>query len=115
MFIPRFTARLSPRHVVTGCLLGFSLLAVLPAQASEKDELASSLRLLDQAQASLERARVAGAQADPADPGRFHFDYLRATTDISTIKAGINHFLEPSRAQPRDEGSVTGQYRRERP
>ncbi|SQA98015.1 integrative conjugative element protein, RAQPRD family [Cedecea neteri] len=61
------------------------------------DELASTQRLLDQAQASLERARVAAAQADPAERGRFYFDYLRATTDLNTVRAGIDHYLTPSR------------------
>lgn len=102
-------------RVIGGGLLGLSLLAVLPAQASEKDELASTQRLLDQAQASLERARVAAAQADPAERGRFYFDYQRATADLNTVHTGIDHYLAPSRAQPRYTGTVTGQYRRERP
>lgn len=84
------------------------------AHASEKDELASTLRLLDQAQALLERARVAAAQADPADKGRYFFDYRQATSDINTMKAGIGRYLEPSRAQPRTP-SIAGHYRRERP
>lgn len=84
------------------------------AHASEKDELARTQRLLDQAQASLERARVAAAQADPAEKGRYFFDYRQATSDINTIKAGIGRYLEPSRAQPRTP-PIAGHYRRERP
>ncbi|HDJ1464198.1 TPA: hypothetical protein PPO42_004851, partial [Serratia rubidaea] len=38
-----------------------------------------------------------------------------ATSDLNTINAGIDRYLEPSRAQPRDGGSVAGNYRRERP
>ncbi|HCR2099396.1 TPA: RAQPRD family integrative conjugative element protein [Enterobacter asburiae] len=82
---------------------------------SEKDELASVQRQLDQVQASLERARVAAAQADPADRGRFLFDYRQATSDLNTIRSGIDRYLEPSRAQPRDPSFVAGNYRRERP
>jgi RAQPRD family integrative conjugative element protein len=111
---PQFSSSTFSR-VICGGLLGLSLLAVLPAQASEKDELAGTQRLLDQAQASLERARVAAAQADPAERGRFYFDYQRATTDLNTVRTGIDHYLTPSRAQPRYTGAVTGQYRRERP
>ena len=66
-------------------------------------------------QASLERARVAAAQADPADRGRFFFDYRQATSDLNTIRSGIDRYLEPSRAQPRDPSYVAGNYRRERP
>ncbi len=56
-------------------ITGLLLLATLSTtvQAAEKDELASAQRQLDQVQASLERARVAAAQADPAEQGRFFF------------------------------------------
>nr|WP_159465205.1 RAQPRD family integrative conjugative element protein [Scandinavium goeteborgense] len=97
------------------CFLALTLLTALPAQASEKDELASAQRLLVQVQAALERARVAAVQADTPERGRFFFDYSRATTDLSTIDNGISRYLEPSRAQPRDAGSVAGNYRSERP
>ncbi|ENS3353371.1 RAQPRD family integrative conjugative element protein [Salmonella enterica] len=105
------------RHIacipgITGLLLLVTLSAT--AQAAEKDELASAQRQLDQVQASLERARVAAVQADPAEQGRFFFDYRQATSDLNTIRAGIDRYLEPSRAQPR-ASSVSGNYRRERP
>ncbi|MFP1878517.1 RAQPRD family integrative conjugative element protein [Lonsdalea quercina] len=103
------------RRVGAGCLLGLTLLTALPALASEKDELASAQRMLIQVQSALERARVAAVQADPSEQGRFYFDYQRATSDIKTINAGIDRYLEPSRAQPRDVGAVAGNYRRERP
>ncbi|MEC5504998.1 RAQPRD family integrative conjugative element protein [Klebsiella oxytoca] len=97
-------------------ITGLLLLATLSttAQAAEKDELASARRQLDQVQASLERARVAAAQASPAEQGRFFFDYRQATSDLNTIRAGIDRYLEPSRAQPRTS-SVSGNFRRERP
>ena len=80
-----------------------------------KDELASAQRMLVQVQVALERARVAAVQADPSERGRFFFDYARATSDLKTINAGIDRYLEPSRAQPRDGSAVAGNYRRERP
>lgn len=100
---------------VASSLMALALLAGQPACAAEKDELASAQRLLVQVQAALERARVAAVQTDPAERGRFFFDYRRATADLSTIDAGIDRYLAPSRAQPRDAGSVAGNYRRERP
>ncbi len=99
---------------ITGLVL-LTFLASAVAQASEKDELASVQRQLDQVQASLERARVAAAQADPADRGRFFFDYRQATSDLNTIRSGIDRYLEPSRAQPRDPSYVAGNYRRDGP
>ncbi|WP_228744745.1 MULTISPECIES: integrative conjugative element protein, RAQPRD family [Enterobacterales] len=90
---------------ITGLVL-LTFLASAAAQASEKDELASVQRQLDEVQASLERARVVAAQADPADRGRFFFDYRQATSDLNTIRSGIDRYLEPSRAQPREPSSV---------
>lgn len=97
------------------CVLGASLLFCDVANASEKDELASAQRLLDQVQASLERARVVAAQSDPADRARYHFDYQRITADLNAIRTGIDTYLAPSRAQPREASSIAGNYRRERP
>lgn len=103
------------RCFATASLLGLTLLSAAPALASESDELASARRMLVQVQAALERARVASVQADPSERGRFYFDYARATADLGTIDAGIDRYLTPSRAQPRDAGTVGGHYRRERP
>ncbi|AUH01887.1 integrative conjugative element protein, RAQPRD family [Prodigiosinella confusarubida] len=89
-------------------IFGFS---TFQTQASEKDELALVMRQLDQVQAGLDRARVVANQND--QNARFYFDYLSATRDITTMKQGIAHYLEPSRAQPSVPMSVTGQYREE--
>ncbi len=88
------------RGLGAGCLLGLTLLTALPAQAAEKDELASAQRMLIQVQAALERARVAAAQADPSERGRFFFDYARATADLKTINAGIDRYRSLARATP---------------
>jgi plasmid conserved hypothetical protein, RAQPRD family len=97
---------------ITGMLLLTALFST--ANAAENDELALVLRQIDQVQASLERARVAAAQTDPAELGRFFFDYRQATSDLNTIRAGIDRYLVPSRSQPRSS-SIGGNYRRERP
>lgn len=103
---------------LTPCVTGLLLLvmsAVSVAQAAEKDELALIQRQLEQAQAALERARVAAAQDASADEGRrFFFDYQQATSDLDTIRAGIDRYLQPSRAQP-GTSHISGSYRRERP
>ncbi|QCP62299.1 RAQPRD family integrative conjugative element protein [Pantoea sp. SO10] len=103
------------RLLFCGGVLGLITLASSPVSASEKDELASAQRMIVQVQASLERARVAAAQADPLERGRYFFDYQRANGDLKTISAGIDRYLEPTRAQPRDLSGLAGNYRRERP
>lgn len=98
-------------HIARALCLAGSLFTALFVQAGEKDELALVMKQLDQVQASLERARVVVVQ--DGQFGRFHFDYLRATQDVNTMRRGIEFYLEPSRAQP-TTSSVSGQYRQER-
>ncbi|MDQ9127680.1 RAQPRD family integrative conjugative element protein [Serratia fonticola] len=98
-------------HIARALCLAGSLFTALSVQAGEKDELALVMKQLDQVQASLEHARVVAVQ--DGQSGRFHFDYLRATQDVNTMRRGIEFYLEPSRAQP-TTSSVSGQYRQER-
>jgi len=78
--------------------------------ASENAQLAMLLRQLD----TLERlAQDASAlRADGAT--RYHFDYARLHADIARIRAGIQDYLTPPRAQPRDGELLIGQYRTEK-
>lgn len=84
-------------------------------QASELDELATTQRLLDQVQLSLDRARTVAAQSDPSNRRRYLFDYKKANEDLNTMRAGIDRYTQPSRAQPLDYGKVSGDYTRGRP
>ncbi|PHM35881.1 exported protein with RAQPRD domain protein [Xenorhabdus mauleonii] len=97
------------------CLMGLTLLCVPLAQAAEKDELASAKNLIEQVQIALERASMDEKQADAPTLPRYYFDYARISTDLNTIKAGIDHYLTPSRGQPGGSAPLSGQYRQERP
>jgi RAQPRD family integrative conjugative element protein len=83
--------------------------------ASELDELSTTQRLLDQVQLSLDRARTVSAQSDPNNRRRYLFDYKKANEDLNTMRAGIDRYTQPSRAQPLDYGKVSGDYTRGRP
>lgn len=83
--------------------------------AYELDELATTQRLLDQVQLSLDRARTVAAQSDPNNRRRYLFDYKKANEDLNTMRAGIDRYTQPSRAQPLDYGKVSGDYTRGRP
>ncbi|MBI6549786.1 RAQPRD family integrative conjugative element protein [Xenorhabdus lircayensis] len=98
----------------SACLLGLTLVCMPLAQAAEKDELASAKNLIDQVQMALERANLAEKQADTPTRPRYYFDYLRIKADLSTIKAGIDRYLTPSRAQQQASGTLSGHYRQER-
>ncbi|MDE9557702.1 RAQPRD family integrative conjugative element protein [Xenorhabdus bovienii] len=99
----------------SACLLSLILVCVPIAQAAEKDELASAKNLIDQVQMALERANLAEKQADTPTPPRYDFDYLRIKADLNTIKAGIDHYLTPSRAQQQASGRLSDHYRQEHP
>jgi RAQPRD family integrative conjugative element protein len=83
--------------------------------SGELDELATTQRLLDQVQLSLDRARTVAAQSDPNNRRRYLFDYKKANEDLNTMRAGIDRYTQPSRAQPLDYGKVSGDYTRGRP
>lgn len=45
------------------------------------------------------------------EPGkRYYFDYPRLTRDIERIRLGLENYLTPSRAQPRDPVELSGSY-----
>ncbi len=46
---------------------------------------------------------------------RYRFDYPRLTQDIQRIRQGVQGYLSPSRAQPRDPGELVGDYRLDTP
>ncbi|WFQ79659.1 RAQPRD family integrative conjugative element protein [Xenorhabdus sp. SF857] len=97
----------------SACLLGLAVLCLPLAQAAEKDELANAKRLIEQVQIALERASIAENQSDTAKYPRYDFDYQRIKTDLNTLKAGIDHYLMPSRDQPQGSGTLSGHYRQE--
>ena len=77
--------------------------------ASEQVRLAAMLRQLD----SIDRLAELGA-SEPVQAGvRYHFDYARLRNDIARMRAGIEEYLSPRRAQPRDPEALSGDYRHE--
>lgn len=77
--------------------------------SSEEANLAAILRHLD----AIERLSRASSGRDSDSSTRYHFDHARLHADISRIREGIEDYLTPSRAQPRDPSALMGQYSRE--
>ncbi|PHM46582.1 RAQPRD family integrative conjugative element protein [Xenorhabdus miraniensis] len=99
----------------SACLLGLAVLCMPQAQAAEKDELANAMRLIEQVQMALERANITEKQSDTSKRPRYDFDYQSIKADLNTIKAGIDHYLTPSRDQPHESGLLSGHYCQENP
>jgi RAQPRD family integrative conjugative element protein len=75
--------------------------------APEATQLALLVRQLDQIDREAEHAAHFPGPAS----ARYHFDYTRLHADIARIRAGIQEYLSPPRAQPRDPEPVSGAYR----
>lgn len=90
------------------------LVLALPAPASaasigpdiELAQLATVLRQLD----ALERHADNSAALPHPIAARYHFDYLRLREDIQRIRTGVQDYLTPQRAQPRDPAPLLGEY-----
>jgi RAQPRD family integrative conjugative element protein len=82
------------------------------ASGHEQDQLSLVQQQLD----IIERLATQAEAASTAEPDdRYRFDYPRLTQDIRRIRQGVQDYLSPSRAQPRDPGELVGDYRLDTP
>jgi len=78
------------------------------ASAHEQDQLSLIQRQLD----TIERLATRAEAASTVEPvERYRFDYLRLSKDIQRIRQGVQGYMSPSRAQPRDATELVGDYR----
>lgn len=102
---------LKPRGYLTAPLLA-ALWTMAPSASAIDPELhrrglASALHQLE----LLDRfvATVASTHQPPPDE-RYHFDHIRLREDLLRVRAGIQDYLSPSRAQPREPEPLVGDY-----
>lgn len=94
--------------LVSLCLLAVSCVAQAQ-QDQQHAELTALLRQIEQMQAV-----IAHAGSQPNDVrSRYYFDYQRLNADLARVRAGIEHYLTPKRAQPRDMFDLLGEYQQE--
>lgn len=79
--------------------------------AYERTRLGLILRQLD----SLDLLVRQAESGTELSNGRYRFDYPRLSQDLQRIRAGVQGYLSPSRAQPRDPDELLGEYRGEAP
>lgn len=101
------------RKIVVSIALTAGLSMCLPTSAAdgalENAHLALLLRQLD----TLDRTAHQASSVASKD-SRYRFDYARLQADIARVRAGIEDYLTPPRAQPRDPSQLNGEYRIER-
>lgn len=82
------------------------------ASAHEQDQLS----LVQQQLNIIERLATRTETANRSEPDeRYRFDYPRLIRDIQRIRHGVQGYLSPSRAQPRDPTALIGDYRVDTP
>lgn len=98
------------------CLLLLSLAIFnsmsFAASAHEQNQLNLVQQQLDIIKHLATRAE-ATQSSEPNE--RYRFDYSRLTRDIQRIRQGVQDYLSPSRAQPRDPTELVGDYRLDTP
>lgn len=78
------------------------------ATAHEREQLSLVQQQLD----TIERVTARTEVAITSEPGdRYRFDYPRLIQDIQRMRQGVQSYLSPSRAQPRDPTELVGDYR----
>jgi len=101
----------SPRRILLGALIsvsgGFSLIpSAQAAGASEQANIEVMIRQLNALEDSARRSATIASE-----PGqRYYFDYERLAGDIQRVRQGLQEYLTPSRAQPRDPAELAGKY-----
>ncbi|MCS3835787.1 RAQPRD family integrative conjugative element protein [Pseudomonas sp. JAI111] len=82
------------------------------ASAHEQDQLSLIQQQLDTIERLATQAEIS-SNAQPKE--RYRFDYPRLSQDIQRIRQGVQGYLSPSRAQPRDPTELVGDYRLDTP
>ena len=101
----------STRQILLGALISVSgSFSLMPtAHAAGASELANIEVMIRQLNALEDSARRSATIA--SEPGqRYYFDYERLAGDIQRVRQGLQEYLTPSRAQPRDPAELTGKY-----
>ncbi|MGR4868205.1 RAQPRD family integrative conjugative element protein [Variovorax sp. LARHSF232] len=82
--------------------------ALSPAVAAdlEREHLAVLARQIDLADRLAEQA----TRTAPQERARYHFDYAQLRADLQRVRTGLQDYLVPQRAQPRDPVPLTGDY-----
>ncbi|WP_332846581.1 integrative conjugative element protein, RAQPRD family [Pseudomonas lactucae] len=97
------------------CLL--LLLAIVHGSSyAMSDQEQVQLSLIQRQLETIERlATRAGVVSTVEADDRYRFDYSRLSQDIQRIRQGVQGYLSPSRAQPRDPTELVGDYRLDTP
>lgn len=108
-------AALTHRYPFLSTTVALSLFAASLAHAREPAIEHTQLALLLPQFDLLELQAQQAASSSPLPlQSRYHFDYQRVREDLRRVRGGVQDYLTPQRAQPRDPVDLHGDYRDER-
>lgn len=95
------------RALVVMLFVGSGLQPAIAADdVTEREQLSALARQLE----LLDRLAEHAADVLPQERARYHFDYARLREDVKRVRAGVQDYLVPQRAQPRDPLPLAGDY-----
>ena len=95
--------------------LTIALAGASPASAGDATAEHEQLAALARQLGLIGRLAEYAANTAPQERARYHFDYARLRADLKRVRAGLQDYLVPQRAQPRDPVPLAGDYvRRDR-
>lgn len=104
----RFDARRKRGAIAISFAL--TLAACLTSSAADESDDRLRLTAISRQLDLIERLAREGQAAGFAEGARYHFDYARLREDLARMRTGIEDYLTPTRAQPRDPSSLDGYY-----
>ncbi|MFA1029892.1 hypothetical protein ALP10_03867 [Pseudomonas syringae pv. helianthi] len=108
--LPAIRSTSSRVHIcLTAVLLCTPMLSTYARAAGTASEQANVEVMIRQLNA-LEAVAQRSADLPSESAQRYHLDYSRLVSDIARIRQGLQDYLTPSRAQPRDPVEISGQY-----
>ena len=107
MASPRSNALIWRHACVASLLVAAGLQSGAAADnTAEREQLAALARQLE----LVDRLAEHAADVSPQDRSRYHFDYVRLREDVKRVRAGVQDYLIPQRAQPRDPLPLASDY-----
>lgn len=102
------------RYARTRHIAGTLLLVVSgwhAAAAADNASERAQLTAIDRQLGILDHLAEQSSRLPHDGNARYHFDYARLHADIARIRGGVEDYLNPPRAQPRDPDALLGDYR----
>lgn len=87
-----------------------SLFFVNPAQAAGTASEQANIEVMIRELNALEAVARRSGELPNDGSQRYHFDYPRLAGDVAHMRQGLQDYLSPSRAQPRDTTELSGHY-----